>query len=315
MQPNYPKRLHEFLDNTFIKNIATEPRWTISHPAEKKPMDAYLFMNESRLAGASFKRGYNPLTDLYTLVDWLTSSNMYPTNLTYYLNGEINRQIVLDIEPTCPKGIANDFITSLPWEYAETSLSGNGIHLGLTLPKNHTLRFDKLTVLQSPDSYYEYLFNNHYITFTMNQICSVSAGAADNVMDYIAPLYKDWDKKQLEKKEFALSETKPNIPEEAYLLSILRNVQFSRTLSDYGNNHSRYEFACGCSFLYKIKKLINITKLRNITYSDSMLTWLVYDCLVNYLDPRPKHDTYRNDLPFLLYEAQQIVAKLGGKPV
>ena len=311
----YSNDFDAFIANPFIRRIAAEPRWTIS--VHKKPMDIRIFFNESRFVGASFKRGYNPLTTLPTLTDWLTDhQNSAATNFIYYLNGAVNRQIILDIEPSCPNATADTLLRSMPWEYAETSLSGEGIHLGLTLPQDHLLHFDKLSVLKGPGGHYEYLMHNWYVAFTMNQLSrtgNASCPPAENLLAHIGPLYEQWKAKQLEKKKFALSDAKPSIPEEAHIRKLLNSVRFGRSLTDYDNDRGRYEFACGCAFLCRIKWHLRTTKLAPFTYDETMLTWLVYESLVNYLPPREKHAEFRNGLPWLLYLSQQVVAKAGLK--
>ena len=312
----FSRRLDAFIANPFISRIAADSRWTIS--IHKKPIDTHLLINKDRFVGASFKRGYNPLTTLPILTNWLADrQNMTPAYFSYYLNGGVNRQIILDIEPNCPKEIADTLLNTTPWEYAETSLSGKGLHLGLTLPQNHTLYFDELSVLKGPGKHFEYLMHNHYVVFTMNQISrdpNILLPPAGNLLAHIGPLYKQWKMNQLEKTEFALSDAKPNIPEEAYIRTLLNSVRFRRTLAYYDDDRGRYEFACGCAFLHKIKRHLPSTKLAPFTYDETMLTWLVYESLVHYLTPRAKHAEYRNGLPWLLYLSQQVVAKAGIKP-
>ena len=311
----YSKRLDAFISHPFISQIAAEPRWTLS--IHKKPMDTHLFINKNRFVGASFERGYNPLTTLPILTDWFANhQNSVATNFTYYLNGGVNRQIILDIEPSCPNAIVDSLIRSTPWEYAETSLSGEGLHLGLTLPQNHTLYFDELSVLKGPGSHYEYLMQNRYIAFTMNQlnrIPNTSCLPPESLLSHIGPLYKQWKANQFAKKKFALPDTKPNIPEEAYIRKLLNSMRFRRTLTDYDHDRGRYEFACGCAFLHRIKRYLHTTKLAPFNYNETMLTWLVYESLVHYLPPREKHAEFRNGLPWLLYLSQQVVAKAGLK--
>jgi len=309
----YSGRLDAFITNPFISRIAAESRWTIS--IHKKPMDTRILINKDRFVGASFKRGYNPLTTLPILTNWIADrQNTIPAYFSYYLNGAVNRQIILDIEPNCPKEIVDTLLNTTPWEYAETSLSGKGLHLGLTLPQDHTLYFDQLSVLKGPGNHYEYLMHNHYVVFTMNQISrvpNIHLPSAGSLLTHVGPLYRQWKTNQLEKKEFVLSDAKPNIPEEAYLRTLLNSVHFRRTLAYYGNDRGRYEFACGCAFLHKIKQYLPTTRLAPFTYDETMLTWLVYESLVNYLPPRAKHAEYRNGLPWLLYLSQQVVAKAG----
>lgn len=307
----YSKHFESFINNPFISRIATEPRWTIS--VHKKPIDIRLLLEKDRFVGASFGRGYNPLTTLPALTDlFLTQQNVLETNLTYYLNAAVNRQIILDIEPSCPKEIIDTLFNTMPWEYAETSLSGKGVHLGLTLPVSHSLFFDELSVLKGPGKYYEYLMQNRYIAFTMNQIHRAQNNPCPptkNLLFHIEPLYTQWKARQLGKKEFALSLTKPNIPKEARIRKVLDTMHIRKTLADYDNDCGRYEFACGCAFFHRIKRQLHATKLAPSFYDKTMLTWLVYESLVNFLTPRAKHTEFRNGLPWLLYLSQQVVAK------
>jgi len=318
-------QLENFLQHPFIQEISMNPYWTISDPTDKKPLDIALLMSESKIVGASFNDGNNPLTTLPAITGWFEQHNMIPQNASYHLRAAneafANKPVhaILDIEPNCPDDIKNKLLSELPWDYAEISLSGRGLHLGLILPCDIKMNFKKLSVLKHPDKYYEILLNQKFCTFTMNMLNQTpplkDKAALTRLSDFIIPLYDKWIEKQTERQDMSIKLQAPDIPEKDFIERFTVSIQFGRDISEYGNDLSRYEFAYACFILYKIRQIIKVEKLKHINYTPEQITWLVYRQLQNALPWRAKHDETRDGLPWLLYQAREACAKLGNATI
>jgi len=56
-------------------------------------------------------------------------------------------------------------------------------------------------------------------------------------------------------------------------------------------------------------------KLKNISYTPEQIARLIYEQLADKLPHQAKHDEYRDDLPWFLCQAGEIVAKYGDVPL
>lgn len=143
--------------------IALSPRWTISEPGTKKPLDLRGFLLDGHGPyGAQFPDQRCLLT-LSELRDFAPN----PINCAFRLEAGLDGLLVLDIEPSCDPVIAERFLSRLPWLYAEASMSGRGAHLLMPLPVSfhHFPNAIAKPKVQSEDSTYEVLIS-HYATFT-----------------------------------------------------------------------------------------------------------------------------------------------------
>ena len=120
-----------------------------------------ILRTQGKVVGASFKDGNMPLVDLYDVRNILPNA----TNAAYSLNQALDDFIVLDIEPRCPIEIRDTLLT-LPYEYAELSMSGAGFHLIFRKPatKYEEILMSK-PAIREENGYYEFLLT-HYVTFT-----------------------------------------------------------------------------------------------------------------------------------------------------
>ena len=114
--------------------IALSPRWTISEPGTKKPLDLRGFLLDGHGPyGAQFPDQRCLLT-LSELRDFAPN----PINCAFRLEAGLDGLLVLDIEPSCDPVIAEGFLSRLPWLYAEASMSGRGAHLLMPLRASTT---------------------------------------------------------------------------------------------------------------------------------------------------------------------------------
>lgn len=313
-------KINTFLNSPFAEGIINNPNWTITLPQVKMPIDSYALMHKGKIWGAAFDRGYNPLITLPQLLQWFQSQSkdghfICPSNLCYYLQAEHDRHIVLDIEPACPREALNNFLDTLPYSYAETSLSGKGVHLGFILPENHQINFQNLSVIKQEKKHYEFLMNNKFCTFTMNQILPQRDEREEKaLLSLLMPMYETWKEHQTVRAQFIMGMDKPAIPEEEYMMRMSGSMNLKQTLEDCGCDYSRYEFKYAVAILFRLKALMRTSKLKDIQYTPEQAAWLVYQILKEKLEHRSKHNELREGVPWLLYIAKDSVQKMWNKP-
>ena len=158
-----------FTNNRLIDKIKDEPYWTVSDNI-KRPLDAkQLISHPARFALASFKNGNWPMV---TLTELDKDPRIIGTNRAYRLHAEDNKVICIDMEKTASQEL-RESLKRFPVDYAETSLSGSGIHYLIEIPEElipdeAKYLFDDQTVVKSEDGTFEVFFNDHYVTFTKN---------------------------------------------------------------------------------------------------------------------------------------------------
>lgn len=298
---------NQFYGNPAVQKIAQNQRWTMS-TNKKMPIDMKVLLEEHRIQGASIYGDHNPYISLYELTDNLPTA----INATYSLNAMLDGIVILDIEPKCPDNIKLEML-QLPFLYAEVSMSGNGIHL--ILPAPYETDDDKTIVqtcaaMQEENKWYEFLIN-HNITFTKRVLVdyygNVLTGGNANVRKWWDPLVKKAKDRHIYKTtngEELLEEPEIYAKEEILDAVINRTREYGKTLDDFKGNHSSYEFGM---FSYYSKHVLNYIKtIRNHTYTDNEIIWLLYLCVKEKLEPRDKHNELRNGIPYLLYSAERI---------
>lgn len=308
----------EFLKNPYIQHIAKFESWTISD-RDKRPINMVKLIeslnpsnpnkaNMSYLELASFSDN-RCLVNLEKLLKHIKN----PANLAYYVQDALtDGYVILDIEPSCPPELRDKFLKT-NYIYGEISMSGKGYHLVYKTPdcfKNYP-DAQKKSKMQAADKSYEFMLGQHYLTFTGKTI-----GTATGT-DTIDNIFEELCKQQIhvDVRAVDITKNKPEIPNEDLILSGLRYVQLKKTLADFNNDDSRYEFGV-CSRIYnQLKKIItnNTYNPDESTYDDNQKAWLVYQAVTDKIEHRAKHDTLRNldnnAVPWLLWMSSQVIAK------
>ena len=166
----------EFAELSVMTPFLDKCRWTFTaivddqkKPGKKKkiPVDLphFLWLNDKSYWKGAVEQN-NPFLTLRDIAEDEILGNVL-TNLCLRLSQANGDDIViLDIEPDCPDDEKADFL-ALPWIYAETSVSGRGLHLVFPAPASHPeIRLGKTKLKPDNRNDYEILLN-HYITFTM----------------------------------------------------------------------------------------------------------------------------------------------------
>lgn len=304
--------IRKFMENPTIQRIAGNKRWTISDK-NKMPIDMYMLMYRDTINGAAFNNELSlvSLDELYRFIP-----NM--ANFAYYLSALTDRIVVMDIEPKCPDEIKEKF-TKLPALYAETSMSGRGIHLVFPLKEELILKYPAIstkTAIKEEHGWYEILLE-HYVTFTGKQLPhtpldmsnpdatkefdTVFVNLAKNIREYVR---SDTDIEELKDVETTYTDQ--------ILESLLwySRQNYKKTPEDFFGDMSRYEFSYLSWLFTRAKDILNITKIKkDHKYSDSEIAWLMYKTAQEFLPYREKHDEERNGLPWLLFEIQEVMSK------
>lgn len=302
MNSNYPT----FRNNTFIDSIAHKEKWTVS-TNKKVPIDMYLFIYRDVICGAIHNNDLS-LVSLDVLHQHIPDA----ANYAFYLDALVDNFVILDIEPKCPDDTKAKLL-KMPCLYCETSMSGKGVHMIFALPKDILDKYPEAKekiVFKETHGWYEILLN-HYATFTGNQIpATIDTDDAE-----FRALFEEMAQEQkiVEKADVDIKPLESIDTEEAqFILKALQSQvrTYSKTLSDFNDDHSKYEFAVNAFLYRRIIKMINlpIIKEKGHIYNDSEIAWFLYKAASDFLPPRAKHEEERNGMPWLLYLASEVIA-------
>lgn len=290
----------DFYNHPFIKSITDNEKWTVSDK-DKKPIDMFAYKYRQQITGALF-------TDNKSLVSLPELCELIPNarNNAYFMDSIVDKFVVLDIEPICPDAIKQRLLKT-KYVYGEISMSGKGYHLIYPLP-NCFSKYpiaQKKIVMKEEHGYYEILLQ-HYVTFTRNMLPDATGGEDfEKIFEELASTQKETIRKDID-----VQELKPNdIPLEKDILITLNHLDYNKTPIDFYNDMSKYEYGFMGFLYYKLKKQLALQDYKEHKYSDNEKAWLLYTVAKNKIPKRQKHDEYRNNLPWLLYLASEIIAK------
>lgn len=290
----------DFYNHPFIKSITDNEKWTVSDK-DKKPIDMFAYKYRQQITGALF-------TDNKSLVSLPELCELIPNarNNAYFMDSIVDKFVVLDIEPICPDAIKQKLLKT-KYVYGEISMSGKGYHLIYPLP-NCFSKYpiaQKKIVIKEEHGYYEILLQ-HYVTFTRNMLPDATGGEDfEKIFEELASIQKETIRKDID-----VQELKPNnIPLEKDILITLNHLDYNKTPIDFHNDMSKYEYGFMGFLYYKLKKQLALQDYKEHKYSDNEKAWLLYTVAKNKIPKRQKHNEYRNNLPWLLYLASEIIAK------
>ena len=297
----------DFYDNPLIQRISSYKKWTVSDK-EKRPIDMYALINYGKIWGLANDRGHTPFVDLPTLCATLPSAK----NNAYFLDALIDGFVVLDIEPKCPDVIKQKLM-ELPYLYGEVSMSGKGIHLLFDLPEHILEKYpvaQNKMALKEEHGYYEILLN-HMVTFTRNTLPVKNTGenisSFENIFEILASKVKDTGNNL---KVIPVTDIDENeIPYYNTLMATLTAQDYSKNLADFHGDNSRYEYGMAGFYYRLLSHLLTNGSYKDHTYTDEEKVMIVYKLISDKLEYRPKHDQFRNNMPWLMFVANNLVAK------
>lgn len=265
-----------FMNNHLIDKLKDEPYWTVSDE-KKRPLDAKRLMQETdQFALASFQNDNWPMLPLTVINE---DKRLLCTNRAYRLHATDNRVICIDMEKTASDELRKS-LSEFPVHYAETSLSGTGIHYLIQIPEelipeDTKYLFDEMVVVKSEDGSFEVFFNDHFVTLTKRQLKPSEYTLArfneepihrqkiTKMLTMLAEIQKARVNASKAAAEFMPEATYDELtPYEQYLVSStlkrmhpkskhMQNNPF-KTLSDFENDHSRYELYLATSLAQRI---------------------------------------------------------------
>ena len=291
----------DFYKNPVIQSIANNERWTVSD-SNKTPIDMFCLEYQNRICGALFT-DENSLTSLPHLCELLPDA----ANHAYYMDALIDKFVMLDIEPKCPDNIKQKLL-QLPYTYGEVSMSGKGYHLIFPLPDciDYYPIVKTKVVLKEEHGWYEILLN-HYVTFTRNML--PPATGHENFIELFKELAST--QKESHREDVDIQNIQPeHIPNQDKIIELLINQTYKKTAKDFYDDMSKYEYGHIGFLNYKLNCILNVSAIKAAhEYSDNEKAWLLYQAAKEVIPYRPKHDETRDDLPWLLYLSQEIIAK------
>lgn len=309
-----------FINEPVIKYMATQKRWAISDPRKKENYnDPYLQekapMNVNMLMCNMVKYVNPSVPDSMVSLD--VAYNFAPNcgRYAYYLDTMLDNLIIIDIEKTCPPELLVEFL-KLPYIYAETSMSGKGVHLIMAKPSNfHDIEQSQKTVIKDPRGYYEIL-QNHWCTFTGNPLPQNNGSFVR-----ITPPTLSWDDVY---KEIALASPMSavgditteiadikDVPQANELMEmtkifVLEDEQYLKALDN--TDGSAREF----SIISTIKRSLDITNaILNVPLSTEEEIAVIFELASDHdiIEYRPKHETVRQGMLWLHYTVINVLAK------
>lgn len=304
-------------DHPFIQSIADMPRWTVSDG--KKPIDIWRLFFYGITVGADQhdELCLCSLKDIAEKAPCLLNRQNYSKALpplTYWCAAAESKFCILDIEKDCPDGIRRELLR-LPYLYGEYSSSGKGIHLVMSLPEyymDYEIAMQK-PALKEEHGWYEILLN-HFSIFTGNLLDKSANPDGDGNFD---KLFYEMASQAKESKaiDFDIAtDALDNIPQtvkDAILNGLIkRGKEYKKTLADFNGDHSKYEFSLmGCLYGYLQYVSKGANNMRVVDFDNSTKALFMYLAATEIIPYRPKHDTQRDGMPWLLYEAKEFISK------
>lgn len=308
-----------FLNNPAIKKLANIAKWTISDK-NKRPISLHSLFYDCKITGAKFTLP----SDMMTLPELIeTFCNKFPnenimSNFAFYLDVIMDDHVILDIEACCKPDILKKMIT-LPYLYGERSMSNKGYHLVFPSPEN-LLQYPNAA--QKPALKYgkDYeLLLNHWITFTgrplvhSSNLNSISTLSLENIYENLAANVKSDFRSAKKLNKNIIQKDISTIPDADQIIEILcKDINMPCiTPAQYNNDLSRYEFGYFSIKYRQLHGLLrnNMFHKNNHDYTPEEKILILYNVATKQLPYRDKHNTYRNGMPWLLYEASEFVSK------
>lgn len=318
--------------NDFIKYIEKESAWGVSDD-QKRPLYVGRYLetkNPSDIDVAYMEY----LDKLPNLIQINANPSFNETNRAYRLHAADNLVVSFDIEPKSDPSYLAHF-ASLPAHYAEYSRN-NGVHLYYKL--SHTRLSEKAIDMVTTKTVYKYsnlkevaenptikpleyelLMNNHWVTFTnkpiINENITIQVDVPDSIYDQINRIAESLSTISTEYIDLEIEETelseklKELIKENKKYLNELKEL----TKLDFNDDESLYEYNIIFRLAGVLERRLNRpqvydamyleTAIEDIDISDKIAA--VASLAKDILEFRDKHNTVRENQPWLVYNARK----------
>ena len=289
----------DFYENPVIQRLADVPLWSISDK-DKMPVSM------AGLASNRFFGARNDHPEDKVTLDELTERYPDATNCAFRFFAHDTGYVVIDIEPTATDE-TKAALLELPWEYAETSMSGCGLHLLVPLPRDLAAEFPNAFLkpaMKAEDGTWEVL-TRHWVTFTRNALTGVKPGTRD-VAETLRPLAKRAD---IVVRAIDLGELPKftDIPFADYFRDQMTQQTFNKSLEDYAGDRSRYDSAMATFYA---SALLRLERDNDYPLTNEQRVVIVLEVMRELGDPRDKwygKEVHQGE-PWIVYTVRGAIA-------
>lgn len=295
----------QFYKHPTIEKLATLPRWTFSDE-HKMPVSIDGLLHHEKRGASCYRR--KDTTTLKNLVDLIPNLR----NHALYLENHAADVAILDVESTATQQ-TRDTLMALPWLYAETSLSGKGLHIVIPYPSSLLERYPNAQrrTLKASDKTWELHFE-HWVTFTRATIEPGPTWGTISFEEALEPLFAE----QRPIAHYIASVETFDDPEnqiadykilKARAKDMCKNYQ--KTPEDFAHDMSSYEFGMASSVAFRL--LVEMQHrgetLAQITDENGnrpeQATFIIEQAMKEYFAQegmsREKHDSPRGEMTWL----------------
>jgi hypothetical protein len=304
---------HDFTQNAVIRELALSPRWAITDPDDKKPLSMAGLVH-----GVAYGASTKKPEDMMTLPELAANFTDAP-NCAMWMKSLDCGYALIDIEKTCPEDVRDTLVHGLAWKYAETSLSGRGIHLIVPRPDELLDKYPnaRKAAVRRKDGAFEVLLN-HWVTFTRNVLDADPApedtpealAILENLFSSCNPtITRTWKMPRTQDILASLGD----YAAESIVADLRGVVRFAARNGSESSDRSRSDWSMACSAVRFVDRHYNANDirlailptvddfypaavgavaaalLREVIETDDTIPW------------RDKYDEPRGDLPYLEY--------------
>lgn len=319
-----------FMNYPIIQSIANDTEWTCSDN-EKRPIDAHALLANGAIKMAYLFGDTYPLTTLHKLNE---SSDLDMVNRTYRFQSHKNRIIMIDVEPSASEDI-RAAAAAFPAHYSEISMNG-GVHLLIQVPEalinDDNKYIFETTVLKDDSGSFEYIFNNHYATFTKKIIMDKAIADFENnpsdraMLEQLLASIVNMDRHNKQIREEArrmkneFNTDNIHTREAQQIVKLVATKKFiekqrTKTYQEYNNDVSRYEMNVLSASVGYVERFLTVVINETVTLqdyfknmNDSDTIYTAYLIAQQILPERDKHHEFRSGMPYLLYSAQRALS-------
>lgn len=291
-----------FYGNEAIRALGSYPSWSVSDPKDKRPLDVSA-LTRGELFGASPRHPGSTVT-----LDELVETFPNLVNNALSLDAARMGYAVLDIEKTA-SAATRERMLALPWVYAETSMSGKGIHLVIPYPQKLMERYPYATAkpaVKAPDGTWELLLS-HWVTFTRNVI-DARPGTADiapvlePILATVRPPAPPVELKDLPKIE--------DVPDGRLIMRYLASERFPKTPECYEGDLSRLDFSGLVYYLARIRRFCALNSERYALTDEDQVTLAIQMLADDGWERDKWYGKTIHGTPYIIYSAKQALARV-----
>lgn len=240
------------------ENLKQMPIWTLS-TKDKFPVNFIETIKQNRIVGLT-ARNKTQTVDYYTLCNYILDTAIITMTIP-------EGYMILDVESYATDEF-KQYCKTLNPIYAETSLSGKGMHLLFEYPSNYKKYPQAMnrSVIKSKDKTFEILFD-HVCIFTGNEIQTTKEHTVDE-------LYASVAKSVVQPKDITINNFEPLTEADRPVIEyLMTSGLYSKDIfkrSDGTVDTSAFDFATVANWYNMIKMYYNIINMQLPSYEKIM---------------------------------------------